>query len=302
MIRFQSILIAIDVEHLVAHGDEGWPAEVASLLEGAQRLHDLAEGKLTVMTVIPEGSELDDQVEQAGRERLERQVTARLGRPATVIVARGTPFLEIVREVMRSGHDLVGVAARREGSGGIVGDLARQLIRKCPCPVWVASRLGREIGPRTVLSAVTMHELTPRVLDLSAAIVAARGGDWHVLHVPEYPLEGGMRLRGASVEEIGAYEKACREEAWAKLHEFVEPYIEAAGVEPKLWMSEGRPSKEIAEAEAKLGVDVVVMGTIGRGGLAGMLIGSTAERTIELVRSSVVAVKPSDFVSPVTPD
>ena len=45
-----------------------------------------------------------------------------------------------------------------------------------------------------------------------------------------------------------------------------------------------------------------LLGTIGRGGLAGMLIGSTAERTIAKVTSSVVAVKPDDFVCPIKLD
>ena len=39
---------------------------------------------------------------------------------------------------------------------------------------------------------------------------------------------------------------------------------------------------------------------MGAGILAGVIIGNTAERTIVQVKSSVLAIKPDDFVCPVT--
>ena len=47
------------------------------------------------------------------------------------------------------------------------------------------------------------------------------------------------------------------------------------------------------------GVDLVVMGTVGRSGAAGMLIGNTAERILGSIECSVIAVKPNRFVSPI---
>jgi universal stress protein E len=56
----------------------------------------------------------------------------------------------------------------------------------------------------------------------------------------------------------------------------------------------------IREAVNHLDPDLLVMGTISRAGLAGVLIGSTAERLLDRVDCSILAVKPEDFVSPVT--
>jgi len=42
------------------------------------------------------------------------------------------------------------------------------------------------------------------------------------------------------------------------------------------------------------------MGTIGRSGLAGLLIGSTAEKLIDRVNCSILAIKPANFQSPIT--
>ncbi len=47
-------------------------------------------------------------------------------------------------------------------------------------------------------------------------------------------------------------------------------------------------------------VDLLVMGTLGRDGLPGMIIGNTSESILERINCSVLALKPDDFVSPVS--
>jgi universal stress protein E len=46
-------------------------------------------------------------------------------------------------------------------------------------------------------------------------------------------------------------------------------------------------------------IDLVAMGTIGRKGLMGVMIGNTAERILPELSCSLLAVKPKDFVSPI---
>lgn len=45
--------------------------------------------------------------------------------------------------------------------------------------------------------------------------------------------------------------------------------------------------------------DLVVMGTVARTGVAGLIIGNTAEAILEQVNCSVLAIKPAGFKSPV---
>jgi nucleotide-binding universal stress UspA family protein len=42
------------------------------------------------------------------------------------------------------------------------------------------------------------------------------------------------------------------------------------------------------------------MGTVGRTGIPGFFIGNTAEEVLQTTTASVLAVKPKDFISPVT--
>jgi nucleotide-binding universal stress UspA family protein len=48
----------------------------------------------------------------------------------------------------------------------------------------------------------------------------------------------------------------------------------------------------------QLHVDLVVMGTVARTGIAGLFIGNTAETILEQLQCSVLAVNPLGFVSP----
>ena len=45
--------------------------------------------------------------------------------------------------------------------------------------------------------------------------------------------------------------------------------------------------------------DLIIMGTLGRAGIPGLIIGNTAEDVIQETRTAVLAVKPDGIVSPV---
>jgi universal stress protein E len=62
----------------------------------------------------------------------------------------------------------------------------------------------------------------------------------------------------------------------------------------------GDPGEMIVDYADKNGIDLIVMGTIGRSGLSGLLIGSTAEKVIDQVNCSVLTIKPANFKSPIT--
>ncbi|MBD0319672.1 MAG: universal stress protein [Gemmatimonadetes bacterium] len=65
----------------------------------------------------------------------------------------------------------------------------------------------------------------------------------------------------------------------------------------------GRPATALIEEVVSdyvvaEGVDLVVMGTVARRGIAGLLIGNTAERVLRRLPCSVLAVKPEEFAGP----
>jgi nucleotide-binding universal stress UspA family protein len=99
-------------------------------------------------------------------------------------------------------------------------------------------------------------------------------------------------------------------------HEFVE-YIDAARravddamqtfttthadrlKEVSVQLVQGEPERARSHFIDRNGIDSVVMGTVARAGIRGLVIGNTAERVLQRLRGSVLAVKPPGFVSPV---
>lgn len=69
---------------------------------------------------------------------------------------------------------------------------------------------------------------------------------------------------------------------------------------PKSHLCRGDAATVIPELAKTLHADLVVMGTVARTGIAGWLIGNTAEAVLEQLQCSVLAVKPVGFISPVT--
>ena len=69
--------------------------------------------------------------------------------------------------------------------------------------------------------------------------------------------------------------------------------------QPRLWLLEGEPELTIPQLVEKEHEDLVVMGTVARTGLAGALIGNTAEKILRRINCSLLAVKPDGFISPV---
>ena len=65
-------------------------------------------------------------------------------------------------------------------------------------------------------------------------------------------------------------------------------------------VTDGRRPDVIAEFAKAHHVELIVMGTVARTGIPGLLIGNTAETILQRVDCSVLAVKPDGFVSPVT--
>lgn len=59
----------------------------------------------------------------------------------------------------------------------------------------------------------------------------------------------------------------------------------------KFHISVGDPAEVIAEFAAKLGIDKILMGTHGRGAVAGLVMGSTTRKVLHLAKVPVELVK-----------
>ena len=67
-------------------------------------------------------------------------------------------------------------------------------------------------------------------------------------------------------------------------------------------VEKGLPEEVIPDLAEHLQAGVVVLGSLGRTGLSAAFIGNTVEHVIDHLKCDLLAIKPDDFVSPVTLD
>jgi nucleotide-binding universal stress UspA family protein len=227
------------------------------------------------------------------------------GLEAAVNVLRGDPAIAITRHVLTGGHDLVLKTARPESAEQRLpfGTLAKRLLRICPCPVWIVQprpsvRLAR------IVAAVDLDEedhqksnLNRQILETAAALAQQEDARLHVLHAWEVFGETLLRNR-ISPEKIAQYAIDCETAARLRLERFLNQFDSPLrSMKPDL--VKGDPEEAINRFVRRHDSDLVVIGTICRTGIAGQLIGNTAEKVLRQINCSVLAVKPEGFQSPV---
>jgi len=220
----------------------------------------------------------------------------------------GRPSIEVIREVLRNGHDLVVVTG--EAPGGLLerllGSTARLLIQRCPCPVWVIEPTQEEPFQR-ILAAVdpapgdeTRMSLNRAITEIALSLASLGGGELHFVRAwtlrDERLLQGRGNLSSAGAEKVAdGLEKAYQDWLSDFLMEFS---MEDIPGREHFVMEE--PAVAITNLARNLEADLIVMGTVPGSGISGMLIGGAAEEVLRRVDCSVLAVKPDGFVLPVT--
>ena len=122
---------------------------------------------------------------------------------------------------------------------------------------------------------------------LAAVDLVAAGDEHHSLNVKIVELAGSLaRMEGSELHLVHAWMPGFKgtwfDDLTAKRH-----------------VVKGLASEVIPSLALKLGVDAIVMGTVCRTGVPGLLIGNTAEKVLQSVSCAVLTVKPEGFVSPV---
>lgn len=135
---------------------------------------------------------------------------------------------------------------------------------------------------RTILVPIDFSACSAALVAHAASLARSLGAELRLLHVIQPPDGIGGRAVIQTAEGPRPVLDALVEEAEAALQHF-----DTAGVPALRGSRVGSPVEGILEAVDELAVDLVVIGTHGREGLAHLVLGSVAER---VVRRSPVPV------------
>jgi len=268
-----------------------------------------------VMTVPPHArrylpAALEEEMVSDRRQQLGRVADTVIDVRAESRLLVGRPATVLVQEVLRSNHDLLMRSHARDlttPSPKPFGAVDMELLRKCPCPVLLVRHGSPAPHPKIVAAVNASTEeteeqtLNAKLVELTLLMASfLEAGSTRLLHVWTPFAERTIRSHAGDTQ-FAVYVEDARQRATADLTRLVQSFEgRVAGLQSTV--RRGEPEDVIPEFVVAEGIDLVVMGTVARAGIAGMLIGNTAERVLRKLPCSVLTVKPDGFVSPVRLD
>jgi nucleotide-binding universal stress UspA family protein len=239
---------------------------------------------LTVRMLFPHARRRDDAVirelEHHAGDLVQASIAKLTGRP-----------LPELRVAIDSGSPHSGILRRAEavGAGVIVvgpGRVAERVVRHAHCPVLVA----RGSVPGAVLAATDFSDGAFRAVDTAAGEAARRGVPLAVLHGLD--LEPVTATLDWGVYTVIPMEREEEERIRTGARERLRDMLDRVGVEGEAIVADGAPAPAIGAAARALPAELVVVGTVGRSGLARFALGSVAEAVVSSAPCSVLVVPP----------
>jgi universal stress protein E len=221
---------------------------------------------------------------QDRRRQLEKLAAGlrRRGLRVTCVVEWDYPQHEaVVRHVLATRPDLLVAETAHHSriARWILSNTDWELIRSCPCPLWLVRGGRLPTKPRLLVAVDPGHEqagrsrLDARLLEAARQLVDYIGGTIGIVHADD--------PRNSQIDAV---------ERLGKRHE----------VAPALrYVIPGESTRVLPAVVAKTGADILLLGAVSRSRLGQPFIGTTAERLIDRVECDVFVVNPVGYRSPV---
>ena len=229
--------------------------------------------------------ELIDAALRDRRRRLEKLATPlrKRGLRVQCVVEWDHPEHEaVVRHVLAARPDLLVAETSHHNRlvRWILSNTDWELIRSCPCPLWLVRSGALPKKPNLLVAVDPGHvharrtQLDSRLLGAAQNLVENFGGAISIIHADD-----------VQDSRIDAVERLASRSGVLPANRYVFP---------------GPATRVLPEAVWHVGADILVLGAVSRSRLDQPFIGTTAERVIDRVECDVFVVKPVGYRSPVS--
>lgn len=291
MIR--KILVATDFSE-TSEGAVKWAGEISQAHDAELRvLHGLRLAS-HITPYVPPPPDLDQELQRQVAARLEETAEAlrKLDREVSVRLRNEVPSEAIRAEAEDWGADLVVMGTK--GLSGVehllLGSTAERVIGLAPCPVLSVhpGDFDRHRPLRKILVPTDFSDEARQSAEAAVELLGDRQqGELilvHAYHMPvEYTAYGAVPTTWDFMKEIA--DSAEKElQSWAG-------ELTGRGWAVSTRVSEGPPSVVIQRLAEEEGVDLIAMGTHGRGGLASFLLGSNSRKVVQHAPCPVLTVR-----------
>lgn len=216
------------------------------------------------------------------------------GIEASYRIDEGVPFQRLLSEAKLGDYHLVMTGFNRHEDNWqdflFHGSTTRQLIRYCPIPVWATSPIQEKKLDRLLVS-VDFSDVSKKTVRIADELAEVTGAEKILLHCARYPgLMSARRMPDAD-RAVAEYVESVRD----KINEEIDQLLGNRRSEWKVLVKDSDVIVTVEEIANNHDVDLVIMGTVARTGLAGFLVGNTAEKILGELSANVWAIKPDGW-------
>jgi len=177
----------------------------------------------------------------------------------------------------------------------LIGSVAEHIVRHAPCPVLTVRQLERDFVPvhdasgsialKTVLVATDFGEAAAAAVATARMLSARFGATLHAIHVVS---DAHLEMLADAIPASTTLQRDIEQAAKKRLDGAI-----AGGAEPvhTTVLTAHSPTFAVLDYAKDKEIDLIVMGTHGRGVLGRMIMGSVAERVVRLASCPVLTVK-----------
>ncbi|UXI03545.1 universal stress protein [Photobacterium sp. TY1-4] len=293
-----------------------------------QALHvaNLIQAKVTLLTVIEELAELADlsrysvstlsllehATHECQRQLDQHKQDLQAQYPDIEFqsqVVTGVPYVEIIKVASQLQVDMIVIDAHREHKETACqwGTSTRHLMRESEVPIWALHQ--QQEPPKLahiVVSLDVSHldntALNEKLLCHAYEFAIINESRLSLCHAWELESEGYLRdWSRCSDLEIAVIAQQLRDDREDRLAQLMADYPHSR-VPMQMIMLEGNAKTVLPDYINNHDVDLVIMGSLSRTGIAGFVMGNTAEYMLDNIQCSVITLKPDRFHSPLLGD
>lgn len=259
-------------------------------------LHIIDERVMQYNEVLPlSPGEMEEMLRQETKRKLsdllEAQDLEDLAYEVHVIF--GKPHVEIDKYCAENDGELVVLGQRSEKllKQLLLGSTAERLLRHTRVPTLLVAPDGN-LKWENILAPVDFSETSKSSLEHAIQLAKDSNAELHVLHVSEdtpFASLAGLLPLNETDNIRDTYEANIQEE----FDKFLSS-VDFRGVKYVREFRRGAASTEIKLVAESTKADIIVMGSVGRTGVRGILIGNTAERVARTLQCSLLTIKAAE--------
>lgn len=222
-----------------------------------------------------------------------------------------TPLHEaIVRQTMKYDPDIVFKDAHHHSilSRALFTNTDWHLIRDCPSALWLAKQAILDRNAIVMAAVEPTHEydepaaLDEKIIEQAQVLSEIFRDSPHLVHVFNVPTEAVVSAYAtvpAAASLSSDYEHNVKQVEHYHAEALANLTKDGGFPADHVHLRQGYPVNLLPQFAQELNAGVVVMGAVARSRLKRVVIGSTAERTLDRFPCDVVVVKPDGFKCPV---